>query len=471
MKNFFLLAFIAIFLLSASCSSDKKIVVETSKIQSSDNLIATESDIIEIKNQNTEVATTSTKVTSDEEPRKLCTGKPYSEVLTEDSPSKVNFDAFSPDVQSFNILPSKENVLKTASGNKFIIPAYSFSGKGSVTINIQEYIGKEAAYTQQLTTMTTAGGWLESAGMFYIEAFANGKKTDLRSGAEIILETAKLVDAEMGIYYGEKAENGDVYWNYDSLGTTLVPIVALTRGVFKKSAELAFSEQYKFDKAQMIALLGKHWDVNASFDCDGNIIGTTKCGSSPEILQNIACNVFFDLIPTMKKELFSGNFQRINTSFDFTIMTQNEFIKTQNEALLKSEMAKAVQNFTPRNNDGRKYFTIGSLGFVNLDKSIRLPDFTPKEDVIVRMENGLEHVKLLFNKKNMVLSPELHNGSYIFRNVPVGTEIELVGSYAKGTQIFYAKESQKVTKTNHSFVLNYEPCDSAELKERLAALN
>ena len=100
-----------------------------------------------------------------------------------------------------------------------------------------------------------------------------------------------------------------------------------------------------------------------------------------------------------------------------------------------------------------------------------MPDFAPKEDVMVRVENGQEEVKLLFKKRNMVLAGELKNGFYVFKNVPLGAEVELVGSYAKGTQIFYAKETQKVTKGNNNFVLNYAPCAIDEFKEKLAMLN
>lgn len=107
---------------------------------------------------------------------------------------KINFDAFKPEIQQFSIDPKTESVLKTATGTKFIIPAYSFSGKEPVQINIREYFGKTAAYTQGLTTLTTAGEILESAGMFHVEAFSAGKKIDLRPGAEIILETAQKVD-------------------------------------------------------------------------------------------------------------------------------------------------------------------------------------------------------------------------------------------------------------------------------------
>lgn len=476
MKNFFLIAFIGIFLLSASCSSETKTIGEITTTQSSKHSNATTDksnvlpNVLEDENKNPEISTNANNA-PEEEPRKLCTGKDYTEVLAEDVPSKVNFADFSPEVQSFNIDPRKENVLKAASGTKFIVPAYSFTGKDPVTVKIQEYFGKELAYTQQLTTMTTAGEWLESAGMFHIEAFANGQKTDLREGAEIILETVKLVDAEMGIYYGEKAENGDVYWNYDSLGTTLAPVAVMMMGSLKQAVGPAFSVQYKFDKAKMISLVGKRWTTSASFDRDGNMIGTTKCGNSSETPEDVACNAFFELLPTMKKELFGGNYQRWASEFIFTAMSQDEFIKMQNAALLESEMAKAIKNFTPRNADGRKYFTIGSLGFVNIDKPIRLPDFAPKEDVMVRVENGQEEVKLLFKKRNMVLSGELNNGFYVFKNVPVGAEVELVGSYAKGTQIFYAKETQKVTKSNNSFVLSYEPCAVDVLKEKLAALN
>ncbi len=382
---------------------------------------------------------------------------------------KINFDAFKPEIQQFSIDPKIESVLKTASGTKFIIPTYSFPGKEPVQINIREYFGKTAAYTQGLTTLTTAGEILESAGMFHIEAFAAGKKIDLRPGAEIILETAQKVDEAMGIYYGKTAADGNVYWEFDPLGTTPAPVAVMVMGSLKKSAGQTFSDQYKFDKAAMIALIGKQWKTSASFDRDGNIIGYSNCSEKTITPSDMACSAFFELLPTMRKELFAGNTQHWAVDFTFTCMTHEQFVAEQNALTANSELYKAVANFKPAG-DGRKYFTIISLGNINIDKKIPIPDFKAKEDVLVKVENGVEEIKLLFSEKNTVISPQRKEQYYVFKNIPVGTEINVVSTYAKGNKVYYAGEKMPLRKGNAPILLSYSACEAGELGAKLAEL-
>lgn len=465
MKSQIFTALLSVAILSScSLNSEKNTAKkETETLQNEIKVVATD----KLPGQPIDVAVEADKFVSNtnKHSKKLCTGESY---RVEAEVKKVNFEQFIPNLQQFTINPKIEQVITTATGNKLIIPAYSFPANAPVQLNIREYYGKECAFTQGLTTQTNDGKILESAGMFYIDAYTNGKKTELRPGAEIVLETALAVDENMGLYYGQRQDDGNVYWDFDPLGTTPSPVVVMLMGSHKKAAGRAFSDQYKFDKAAMIKMIGKQWKTSASFDRDGVLIGTTLCSNNKQP-EDIACNAFFSLIPTMKKEIFSGNFQRWAAEFVFTIMSREQFAAERTANSVISEMDKAVAKFKPEG-DGRKYFSIGSLGFINIDMEIPLPALTAKTDLIVKAETALDEIKLIFTKRNTVLSPKFENGYYIFKNIPVGTEVKIIGSYSKGDKIFIASKDTEIKKSNMPINLEYMPCAEKDLAAKLAAL-
>lgn len=120
--------------------------------------------------------------------------------------------------QSFTIDASKGGTLIGKDGTKLAIPANTFidsNGKpvdGKVTVNLKEALSMTNIVLGGLTT-TSDGKILESGGMIYVEATANGEQLEIAPSKEIIV-TLPAVDRLEGmkIFEGQAAKDQTVNW-------------------------------------------------------------------------------------------------------------------------------------------------------------------------------------------------------------------------------------------------------------------
>lgn len=121
----------------------------------------------------------------------------------------------------FTLAPGQEAVFTSASGAMLTVPANALvlpNGKmpdGPATIQFLEASQPADWVFNHLSTHTTDGQLLQTAGMFHIEASAGGQKLRLREGASLSLSIPSVgaTDPEMEIFYGVRdARSGAVAW-------------------------------------------------------------------------------------------------------------------------------------------------------------------------------------------------------------------------------------------------------------------
>lgn len=114
------------------------------------------------------------------------------------------------------IQPDREQQVTAAGGTVLIVPPNSFvfedgtAPAGPVQVTLREALQPSDWILNGLTT-TSGDQILQSGGMFYVEARANGKPLELASGARltVALPTAgRRMDPEMQLFYGEHTPNG-----------------------------------------------------------------------------------------------------------------------------------------------------------------------------------------------------------------------------------------------------------------------
>lgn len=406
-----------------------------------------------------------TEVLTSQADSKLCQSK--AKIAKEPIAQRLSLSHFKPDEQQFGIDPTEDNVITTDKGVQFIIPKKSFKGSKKIVFSVTEYFGKTAAYTQKLTTETADGGLLESAGMFDLAAEINGVPIQLEKGAEIILKMPEVVPAGMNVYYGEENKNGDVVWNKDEHGTELTPVVFLKKGFFKLKVASHIENNYKFDKATMLELLNKEWTTRVSFDTDGNVIGYTQCNDSTKA-RLVACEAFFDLLNNSDPIIFKYHIQKTDVGFTFECISKKEYIARQTRQKTGDVFANAFSDFEPTmNGKPRKYFSIGALGPINIDKDIRLPEAKKLRPLLVKVGNNKEEIKLLFKEKNTMVSAVQRDGYYIFNRMPRGAKVVVVSTYAKGDKAFLASQSHIINDTDNRLTLAYEAVKTEDLAAKL----
>lgn len=108
--------------------------------------------------------------------------------------------------QSFEIQGQK--------GFKLYFPAYAFANKngevitGSVKITLQEFTDFTEFAASNLSTQTTSGDILESAGMIQIDAFSGNEKLQLQSGAQYYIQSPPTYNgSNFDTYYGSGDDN------------------------------------------------------------------------------------------------------------------------------------------------------------------------------------------------------------------------------------------------------------------------
>lgn len=397
--------------------------------------------------------------------RSLCTGK--TGVLNSEKEliaQKADLSDFRPDLEQFVINPNKTEKIKTQNGTELIIPKGSFDTDLAVKISIRVYEDQKDAYTQQLTTITTDGSLLESAGMFHIAARTPKGEIDLATNAELILKTAESVRGDMDIYYGETDERGDVYWDLDENSKILAPIPVLIAGRFTYIARQYFIDNLRMSKTDLLALLNKEWTASITLDRSGNMIGWNNVEG--DSIHNKASQYFIDFMKVHNFYKDPANWQ-LSPSFTFTAMSKGALDTLKAVEEYDEMMQNVWDDFEPSTADRRKSFAIGGLGYINIDREIQLPDFKQRTDVLVKKEGNAD-MKLMFTDKNSVVAASAYSEDYIiFRDVPLKSKVRLVGSCTKGTQMYYGVEEQTITKENNKVELAFQPCTKDEFLTKI----
>jgi hypothetical protein len=140
------------------------------------------------------------------------------------SPAEVLAD-LAPDMQSFTLDPTKDNVIKGEDGTVITIPANAFLDKngnvvqGSVSMDLKEIL----SLSDQLTSGVFAvsdGKLLSSGGEFYLKFTAGGQELTLADYKSIdVVIPADNVDTTMTIFTGNNVVNNPI--ENDTSGSTV----------------------------------------------------------------------------------------------------------------------------------------------------------------------------------------------------------------------------------------------------------
>jgi len=120
--------------------------------------------------------------------------------------------------QTFNINPSKENVLEGTNGTILIIPKECIlDAQGAIyTKNVQVELAEALSLEQMLLsnlTTTSNGKLLETGGMIYLDFKANGEKLSIDKSKPIYIEIpTKKRKSGMMAYKGVRDEMGNMNW-------------------------------------------------------------------------------------------------------------------------------------------------------------------------------------------------------------------------------------------------------------------
>lgn len=124
--------------------------------------------------------------------------------------------------EKFSIDPSKDTFLTSRNGTIYRLYANALVGangnavNGNVDIEIKEALKPIDFVLSNLTTRDWYGDVLQSGGMIYINATADGQQLQLAKGSDIgVMMPDENMDPEMSVYEGEQTDSGMVWSETD----------------------------------------------------------------------------------------------------------------------------------------------------------------------------------------------------------------------------------------------------------------
>jgi len=142
----------------------------------------------------------------------------------------------------FQISTNKDTVIENKDGVVIYIPANAFDSETNVIdLVVQSAINGEDILYAGLST-TSNGDALETGGMFYIDAFENGKRINLVKDLQVDVPTNNKVDG-MQVYTGEKTKDGEINWvNPTPLKNKLTPVDILSLDFYPPTYDTKLTE-------------------------------------------------------------------------------------------------------------------------------------------------------------------------------------------------------------------------------------
>jgi hypothetical protein len=124
--------------------------------------------------------------------------------------------------ETFSIDPTKDTFLTSANGTIYRLYANALQDvngvavSGNVEVEIKEVLTPVDFVMSNMTTRDWYGDILQSGGMMYINATANGEQLQLAKGSEIgVMMPNAYVDPDMSVYEGEQTDSGMVWSETD----------------------------------------------------------------------------------------------------------------------------------------------------------------------------------------------------------------------------------------------------------------
>jgi len=125
----------------------------------------------------------------------------------------------------FEINQERDTVIESEEGIVVFVPANSFdTNNEDIDFLLQTALNPEDILAANLDTKTLDGDTLETGGMFYFDAFADGERVQLVN--DLIVDIpANPEKTGMQLYEGVQDENGDLVWtNPEDLKRPLIPV-------------------------------------------------------------------------------------------------------------------------------------------------------------------------------------------------------------------------------------------------------
>lgn len=360
------------------------------------------------------------------------------EIIIEKGSSDDNI-LFEKQAQIFSIATNKDTTLICAEGTIIKFKANSFvTAKAAkiitdtVKFSVKEFYKISDILLSNLST-TSNGQLLETAGMVYVTATANGEDLKLKKGQSIEINfPTKQKETDMQLFSGTWEKEKPINWIPQAMmQQEIFTVVEVMPKFSDNNNDIAryFASSIKYP--QQARELGVQGIVFVTFVVNekGEVTDPRVIrGITPE-LDEAALNAIEKMPNWTPGKLRGKNvsvqmnlpvrFDLANNSFgDTSIVWEGGFKEQFEKSFTDTTIIKASAG-----NIMYYMFNSTQLGWINCDRFINA---SPKINYVVVFEKNIGNVKIIFDRYKTVMDVFPKNGVYTFDNVPSGEKITIV---------------------------------------------
>lgn len=434
----------------------------------------------------------------------------------------------SPITEKFQIQASEESVLKGKKGTSLYIPANSFQfddgtvPKEHITIEIKECLSLTDMIFENLHTISD-DQILETNGMIYLNAEADGKKLSIKKGKAIVIAFQKNgLDKEMDLFYEFKLNDSVKTWipDYKFFETKSVQETAIEIDNLDLVGEdIGYEFEYPiemtddlYDYGYWISLRTAIFDELKLIDSEETVVEYIE---NPKNIDSVNAHLFYknnwhadfdfhinkqgkmyNLRPNkdmgltynrkalkIAKELFESlppfdieSYKRDITNdwyYSLGIMSGRSINWKRYKQKFRNQYAdytnQAIQKID-QNTLQYYMFSATEMGWINCDRFWDLED-SEKTDFIVKTNNTTEtRIQIIFKDVKSIMTGTYENGDLVFKNIPKGKEIKIIGiSYSNGKPTLAVGES--ITDSKNFELNDFKEFTLDQLEMELNKLN
>ncbi len=375
--------------------------------------------------------------------------------------SKSIFSKIKPGPQAFMLDPQSSSSILCKQGTRlkfepgiFVYEDTQQPVQEKVKLSVTEYVTNADIIFAQLQTMS-GKDMLETGGMLYIEASANGRKCNIKEGENYRIEIPAVQNAEgMQTFYGLTADNGNVDWIPAASTDANRGRSDLIQNEKKYSASPTFdgglAGLYTYLHNNVVlpegaknVSLAAHKYIRLTFNAEGEIINAQ---ADPKLKTYIDASLSEALtyspcwnMPSIAK----GEIRMMDIPFSADWIRDPSLIP---EALLLKDRAEN-ENYNAFYNGSNYLLASGQLGFINCDKFYNTT--AERVDLFVQMEHTREtKVNLIFKDiRGIIMGTEYENG-FLFANVPAGEQATVVALTIEDEKLLLATRNCIVADVN-----------------------
>lgn len=388
-----------------------------------------------------------------------------------------------PRKQTFAWSAKKDTLISCEKGTKIYLPnncldPNTYDASKPVSIEVKECYKLSEFISEGLSTMTQ-NKILETGGMVNIEVKQGDKSVQLKKGSEygLLFPKDPKSNEMMQTFLGNINADAQIIWELDGVVTNQTTSTnPITPAILTECEFNLYAYTSGFDGDSDIDWVVSTTNEHVPLYIENNLNPTKKqvdqfCesqsfarydfwydpdGSIKKIGVKQSVSAEFDSLltqfvrnmPPIKVTPITKKYIDRSYSIEFNAYRVSKYDKDQYAANFKEKYASIKDQIVTKVDKAElNYYVLAAskFGWINCDRFWETED--EKIDYLVEVQNMDDvNLSLVFSDINSILPATKVGNNYVFRNVPVGREVKLIGIGHKGESTTLAVNKTKITK-------------------------